>query len=165
MTCDLRPPTCASDVSRTIPPLPSFLREGPVARSGARDANRPILNGFNILPRRWTGAIKASGSVIAIPGAQTRTGCSNAAELRVFVELDPGDMDPGADLRIWRLRKRNLYVDAELRHVPETGEWDVLVYYGTTLTSSRRCATRAEAVGAAKARRAELEREGWTFHW
>jgi hypothetical protein len=83
----------------------------------------------------------------------------------VFVELDPGDMDPGGDLRIWRLRKRNLYVDAELRHVPETGEWDVLVYYGTTLTSSRRCATRTEAVGAAKARRAELEREGWTFHW
>jgi hypothetical protein len=74
-------------------------------------------------------------------------------------------MNSGSDLRIWRLRKRNLYVDAELRQVQETGEWDVLVYYGTTLTSSRRCATRVEAVAEAKARRAELEREGWTFHW
>jgi hypothetical protein len=74
-------------------------------------------------------------------------------------------MNSGSDLRIWRLRKRNLYVDAELRQVQETGEWDVLVYYGTTLTSSRRCATRAAAVAEAKARRAELEREGWTFHW
>ena len=74
-------------------------------------------------------------------------------------------MDPADDLRIWRLRKRNLYVDAELKQVGESGEWDLLVYYGTMLTSSRRCATRTEAVAEAKARRAELEREGWTFHW
>ena len=74
-------------------------------------------------------------------------------------------MDPTNELRIWRLRKRNLYVDAELRLVPDSGEWDLLIYYGTTLTSSRRCATRAEAVGEGKSRRAELEREGWTFHW
>lgn len=74
-------------------------------------------------------------------------------------------MDRADDLRIWRLRKRNLYVDAELKQVPETEEWDLRVYYGTTLTSSRRCATRTEAVAEAKARRAELEREGWTFHW
>jgi hypothetical protein len=74
-------------------------------------------------------------------------------------------MDSANELRIWRLRKRNLYVDAELRQVPVTGEWDLLVYYGTTLTSSRRCATRAEAIAAAKERRAELEREGWAFHW
>lgn len=74
-------------------------------------------------------------------------------------------MDRANDFRIWRLRKRNLYVDAELRQVKESTEFDLLVYYGTTLTSSRRCATRAEAVGEAKARRAELEREGWTFHW
>ena len=74
-------------------------------------------------------------------------------------------MDRANDLRIWRLRKRNLYVDAELKQVSETGEWDLNVYYGTTLTSSRRCATRVEAVAEGKARRAELEREGWTFHW
>ena len=41
-----------------------------------------------------------------------------------------------------------------------SGEWDLLIYYGTTLTSSRRCATRAEAVGEGKSRRAELERAG-----
>jgi hypothetical protein len=74
-------------------------------------------------------------------------------------------MDRANELRLWRLRKRNLYVDAELKQVEETGEWDVCVYYGTTLTSSRRSATRGEAVAEAKARRAELEREGWTFHW
>jgi hypothetical protein len=74
-------------------------------------------------------------------------------------------MDSTSELRIWRLRKRNLYVDAELKQVKETGEWELLIYYGTTVTSSRRCATRAEAVAEAKARRAELEREGWTFHW
>lgn len=74
-------------------------------------------------------------------------------------------MDPTNEMRIWRLRKRNLYVDAELRQVPDSSEWDLLVYYGTTLTSSRRCATRTEAVAEGKSRRAELEREGWTFHW
>ena len=74
-------------------------------------------------------------------------------------------MEQAGDLRLWRLRKRNLYVDAELKQIDDTGEWEMSVYYGTTLTSSRRCATRAEAVAEAKARRVELEREGWTFHW
>jgi len=74
-------------------------------------------------------------------------------------------MDRSDDVRIWRLRKRNLYVDAALKQVPGTGEWDLAVYYGTTLTSSHRYATRAEAVAEAQSRRAELEREGWTFHW
>lgn len=72
---------------------------------------------------------------------------------------------PPTDLRIWRLRKRHLYVDAELKQVSGTGEWDLEVYYGTTLTSSKRFATRNEAVDEGRARRAELEREGWTFHW
>jgi hypothetical protein len=74
-------------------------------------------------------------------------------------------MDRSTDLRIWRLRKRNLFVDAELRQVTGTNEFELLVYYGGTLTSSRRCASRAEAAAEAQARRAELEREGWTFHW
>lgn len=74
-------------------------------------------------------------------------------------------MDAPNELRIWRLRKRNLYVDAELKRVEETGEWDLLVYYGTTLTSSKRFANRNDAVAEGRARRAELEREGWTFHW
>ena len=33
-------------------------------------------------------------------------------------------MDRATDVRIWRLRKRNLYVDAELRQVGETGEFE-----------------------------------------
>lgn len=74
-------------------------------------------------------------------------------------------MNIASELRIWRLRKRNLYVDAELRRVEGTSEFELLIYYGTTLTSSRRCATRADAVVEATTRRAELEREGWTFHW
>lgn len=75
-------------------------------------------------------------------------------------------MDRATGLRIWRLRKRNLYVDAELRQVNAAdGEFELLVYYGTTLTWSQRYPTRAEAVADGKARRAELEREGWTFHW
>lgn len=74
-------------------------------------------------------------------------------------------MDALNELRIWRLRKRSLYVDAELRQVPDTSEWELRIYYGTTLTSSRRFATRVEAVTEGRSRRAELEREWWTFHW
>lgn len=74
-------------------------------------------------------------------------------------------MDRASDVRIWRLRKRNLYVDAELKQVSGTGEWDLEVYYGLTLTSSKRFPTRNEAVTEGRARRSELEREGWTFHW
>jgi hypothetical protein len=74
-------------------------------------------------------------------------------------------MDRANELRIWRLRKRNLYVDAELRQVEGQGEWELLVYYGTTLTATRRFPTRADAVAEGRVRRAELEREGWTFHW
>jgi hypothetical protein len=75
-----------------------------------------------------------------------------------------GGDDPAA-VRIWRLRKRNLYVDAELRAVDGSNEVDLLIYYGTTLTRSHRCASRADAVADVRSRRAELEREGWTFHW
>jgi hypothetical protein len=75
------------------------------------------------------------------------------------------DMDTSSNLRIWRLRKRNLYVDAELKQVDGTDAFELLVYYGTMLTSSRRYVSRTEAVADAKVRRAELEREGWTFHW
>lgn len=68
-------------------------------------------------------------------------------------------------LRLWRLRKRHLYVDAELRPVGDAGAVEVRILYGSTLTSARTCASRVEAVAEARARRAELEREGWTFHW
>jgi hypothetical protein len=68
-------------------------------------------------------------------------------------------------LRLWRLRKRNLYVDAELQPVDGSDRFDLLVFYGTTLTSSQQFASRNAAVDEARRRRAELEREGWTFHW
>lgn len=74
--------------------------------------------------------------------------------------------DPaGQVIRLWRLRKRHLYVDAELHPVDGATAYEVRILYGTTLTSTRRSATRAEAVDDARARRAELERQGWTFHW
>lgn len=68
-------------------------------------------------------------------------------------------------MRIWRLRKRNLYVDAELRPVAGSSEFALAIYYGSSLTWSGRYSNRSEAVAAATVRRAELEREGWTFHW
>ena len=71
----------------------------------------------------------------------------------------------GPAIRLWRLRKRHLYVDAELRPIDDTGAFDLRILYGTTVTSSRRCASRADAVAQARIRRAELEREGWNFHW
>ena len=49
--------------------------------------------------------------------------------------------------------------------MPAVGEFDLRVFYGTSLTSSRRFPTRADAVAQARATRAELEREGWIFHW
>jgi hypothetical protein len=76
-----------------------------------------------------------------------------------------GGGSPGEALRIWRLRKRSLYVDAELRPVSGSSEFEVTIYYGTTLTWAGRYGSRSEAVTAARERRAELEREGWTFHW
>jgi len=75
------------------------------------------------------------------------------------------DRPPGGAIRIWRLRKRNLYVDAELTPVEGTSGFTLAIYYGETLTWSGRYLNRSDAVTAARARRSELEREGWTFHW
>ena len=77
-----------------------------------------------------------------------------------------GTANRAADaIRIWRLRKRSLYVDAELRAVGASGEFDLSIFYGTMLTWSGRFPTRSAAVDEARARRSLLEREGWTFHW
>jgi hypothetical protein len=76
-----------------------------------------------------------------------------------------GTDEGSGSVRIWRLRKRNLYVDAELRLVDGSEEVDLLIFYGATLTWSHRCVSRTEAVTEARTRRADLEREGWTFHW
>jgi hypothetical protein len=66
--------------------------------------------------------------------------------------------------RLWRLRKLHDIVDAELRELPD-GASELQVFYNGSLAYARRTATRADAIGEARAKRAELEREGWNFHW
>jgi hypothetical protein len=66
--------------------------------------------------------------------------------------------------RLWRLRKRNHAVDAEFRPADD-GTVDVHFLYNGTLSYSKHCANRADAIAEATARRNELEREGWIFHW
>jgi hypothetical protein len=67
--------------------------------------------------------------------------------------------------RLWRLRKLHHYVDAEL-HVVSGGEEVELRYlYNGGRAYGRRWTTRALALQEATEKRAELEREGWTFHW
>jgi hypothetical protein len=65
--------------------------------------------------------------------------------------------------RIWRLRKLHQQADAQLR---EDGQGvEVQFFYNGVLTYTRRLPTRALALAEAAAKRAELEREGWTSHW
>ena len=66
--------------------------------------------------------------------------------------------------RVWRMRRRQLAVDAEL-HIAADGTVDVRFFQNGTLTYSKHCATREEAMAEATAKRSELERAGWIFHW
>ena len=59
--------------------------------------------------------------------------------------------------RLWRLRKLHDTVDAE--------QIELKMFYNGELAYVRRLATRAEAISEAASKRAELEREGWNFHW
>jgi hypothetical protein len=68
-----------------------------------------------------------------------------------------------AEQRIWRLRKLHQSVDAELHSVGN--EVEVRFLFNGELSYSRRCATRELALATAAQKRAELEREGWAFHW
>ena len=68
-----------------------------------------------------------------------------------------------ADQRIWRLRKLHQSVDAELHRIGN--EIEVRFLFNGELSYSRRCATRELALDMAASKRAELEREGWNFHW
>ena len=68
-----------------------------------------------------------------------------------------------AEQRIWRLRKLHQAVDAELHVVGN--EVEVRFLFNGELSYSRRCATRELALATAAEKRAELEREGWAFHW
>lgn len=61
------------------------------------------------------------------------------------------------------MRKRHQSVDAEL----SVGEHSVQVRYllNGDLSYVRECASRDDAMAEAAAKRAELERDGWMFHW
>jgi hypothetical protein len=66
--------------------------------------------------------------------------------------------------RLWRLRKLHDTVDAELCAAADD-QIELKVFYNGQLAYVRRVTTRAEAINEAAAKRAELEREGWNFHW
>jgi hypothetical protein len=66
--------------------------------------------------------------------------------------------------RLWRLRKLHDTVDAELRELPD-GAIEVQFFYNGSFSYARRVPTRSEAIGEARSKRAELERQGWNFHW
>jgi hypothetical protein len=68
--------------------------------------------------------------------------------------------------RLWRLRKLHDYVDAELREEEGgSGAVEVHFFYNGAITYVRQQPTRALALAEASAKRAELERDGWMFHW
>jgi len=68
-----------------------------------------------------------------------------------------------SDRRVWRLRKRHQWVDAELRI--DADAVDLRLFLNGELTYERRWPTREDALAEATAKRAELEREGWMPHW
>lgn len=73
-----------------------------------------------------------------------------------------------AGQRLWRLRKLHQWVDAEIREnaaLAGSPGVEILLYYNGDVAYRRLVETRALAMAEATAKRAELEREGWLFHW
>ena len=70
---------------------------------------------------------------------------------------------PGDAKRLWRLRKRHQWVDAEI----DVAGRDVCLrlLLNGQLTYERRWPTRDEALAEASGKRAELEQHGWAEHW
>ena len=66
--------------------------------------------------------------------------------------------------RLWRLRKQNHVIDAQVRDEGEAGVAMEFLYNGE-LSYRRRWPTRDAAIADAAAKRSELEREGWVAHW
>ena len=66
--------------------------------------------------------------------------------------------------RLWRLRKQDQFVDAQINDEGEAGV-EIAYLYNHQLTFRRRWPTREAALGDADAKRSELEREGWMLHW
>ena len=69
-----------------------------------------------------------------------------------------------ADYRLWRLKKLHQAVDAEL-HCLAPDAFEVRYRLNGQTSYARQCLSRAEAVADAATKRAELERDGWVFHW
>jgi hypothetical protein len=69
-----------------------------------------------------------------------------------------------AEQRIWRLRKRHQTVDAEL-HEHEGAAAEIRFVLNGTVSYARSHPSRTAALSEASAKRAELERDGWLFHW
>ena len=66
---------------------------------------------------------------------------------------------------MWRLRKLHQFVDAELSDREQSDGFDLQFFYNGKFSYSRHCATRESALREAADKRAELERDGWMFHW
>ena len=71
---------------------------------------------------------------------------------------------PRASQRLWRMRRLHHFVDAEIGAVTDGGV-ELSYAYNGELTYRRRWSTREQAMDEAAAKRAELERDGWMFHW
>ena len=69
-----------------------------------------------------------------------------------------------SEQRLWRLRKLHQFVDAEI-HEARASETEVRFLLIGNLSYARSCPTRGAALAEAAAKRAELERDGWMFHW
>jgi hypothetical protein len=67
--------------------------------------------------------------------------------------------------RLWRLRKRHQYIDAELFSGEDDRSAEIQFLINGELSYRRAWATREEALAEAAAKRTELEREGWAEHW
>jgi hypothetical protein len=84
----------------------------------------------------------------------------------VLDKIDHGQvMETEPDCRLWRLRKLHQYVDAELRVLAANAGVELHFYYNGKLSYARWFRHDSEALAEAAVKRAELEREGWMFHW
>jgi hypothetical protein len=76
----------------------------------------------------------------------------------------PAGMSAYSAKRLWRLRKLHQVADAELRDAPG-GALELRFHYNGEVAYTRVHSTMESALADAAVRRAELEREGWAFHW
>ena len=67
--------------------------------------------------------------------------------------------------RLWRLRKLHQYADAELHETSGSTAAEVRFFYNGEFSYGRTHPTLELALAEAATKRAELERDGWTFHW